>query len=442
MNQTSQTASIGASEPPPPVHAERLTAYEMSEVLSRALREGILAQTGETAVFYDLTRLDSTLALLKSAFPQTALNALAVKSNPTIEILKRIRSAGHGCEVASSGELRLAEVAGFPVGAIVFDSPAKTNAEIEHALKMGVALNANSLSELRRIATLRNSVVSQSRVGIRINPETGIGAIETTSVAVRHSKFGVSLSACREALLRALSEYEWLIGIHVHIGSQGMSREQLLDGIGAVYDFFLQARATAAVNVFNIGGGLPASYRDTDHPIRFNEYACALHSRCPELFSSDVLLVTEFGRAVHASCGWVASKVEYVVEYDDGIPTLFIHVGADMFLRKAYRPADWHHDISVCDPSGRLRTAQKRTFRVAGPLCFAGDYLDQNVSLPQDVQEGDYVIIHDAGAYTFSMWSVYNSRQFPAIVGYEELGARFQYLRKRQTLDDIVAFWS
>jgi diaminopimelate decarboxylase len=96
-----------------------------------------------------------------------------------------------------------------------------------------------------------------------------------------------------------------------------------------------------------------------------------------------------------------------------------------MFLRKAYRPDDWHHDISVCDSSGKLLTGTQREFRVAGPLCFADDYLDRSVSLPANISEGDYVIIHDAGAYTFSMWSMYNSRQFPSIIGYEGAGDNF-----------------
>ncbi|MBZ5526011.1 MAG: diaminopimelate decarboxylase [Acidobacteriia bacterium] len=421
---------------------DRITAPIMAELLSRALHEGVLKNSGETIVFYDLSRLEASLNMLNGAFPPTALHAAAVKANPTVEILKRIRAAGHGCEVASWGELHLAQEAGFAPDRIVFDSPAKTIQEIEYALRMGVGINANTLEELKRIGSLFASADSRSRVGIRINPEIGRGLIETTSVAARHSKFGVSLSECRESLTRVLSECDWLTGVHVHIGSQGMSREQLLDGIGAVYDFFVEARLTANVHVFNIGGGLPAQYRDSDKAIQFEEYARALQRRCPDLFTPGALLITEFGRSLHASCGWVASKVEYVAESHGEAPTIFTHVGADMFVRKAYRPDDWHHDISVCDSTGKLRKGAHKTFRVAGPLCFAGDYLDRNATLPEDTSEGDYVLIHDAGAYTFSMWSIYNSRQFPAIIGYEDNGRNFSCLRARQPVEEIVRFWS
>lgn len=445
MTKTGRKARVGRSDAPlgsRRAFPERLSAPVMAATLSRALAEGVLGSSDDAVVFYDLSRLDWVLDILKAAFPLTTLHAVAVKANPTLEILKRIRRAGHGAEVASMGELQLALAAGFPVEAIVFDSPVKTRGELEVALKMGIRINANTLGELARIARLYSTLGSRNRAGVRINPETGSGYIDATSVAVQHSKFGVSLRECRAALARAFSEYPWLTGLHLHIGSQGMSREQLLDGVGAVYDFFIEARGSAEIHDFDIGGGLPAKYRESDTPTQFNEYATALRQRCPALFDPEVFLVTEFGRSVHASCGWVASKIEYVIEHGDAAPTLLVHVGADMFLRKAYRPDDWHHDISVCDSSGRLRTGPQRLFRVAGPLCFAGDYLDSGVSLPANVTEGDYVLIHDAGAYTFSMWSMYNSRQFPTIIGYEGTGESFRCLRRRQSTDDIVDFWS
>jgi diaminopimelate decarboxylase len=413
----------------------------MAATLSRALAEGILS-SDDAVIFYNLSRLDEVLDSLRIAFPPSTLHAVAVKANPTVEVLKRIRAAGHGAEVASIGELELALTAGFPVEAIVFDSPVKTRGELEVALNMGIRINANTLEELVRIEGLYSKLRSCSQVGVRINPETGPGSIDSTSVAVEHSKFGVSLRGYRAAITRAFSEYPWLTGLHLHIGSQGMSPEQLLDGVGAVYDFFMELRESADICVFNLGGGLSAKYRKSDIATQFDEYAKILLERCPALFDGDVSLVTEFGRSVHASCGWVASRVEYVIEHDDSAVTLVVHVGADMFLRKAYRPDDWHHDISVCDSSGRLRIGPQRMFRVAGPLCFSGDYLDLSVSLPASVSEGDYVIIHDAGAYTFSMWSMYNSRQFPAIFGYDGKDESFCCLRPRQSLEQIVDFWS
>jgi len=413
----------------------------MSATLSRAIAEGAIGNSDDAVIFYNLSRLDDMLRSVRTAFPCNALHTVAVKANPIVEVLRRIQRAGYGAEVASIGELHLALAAGFPAEAIVFDSPVKTRAELEVALKLGTKINANSLGELDRINTLYSALGSRSPVGVRINPETGLGAIAATSVAVRRSKFGVSLRESRAALQRAFSEYPWLTGLHLHIGSQGTSREQLIDGVGAVYDFFVELRERARLRFFNIGGGLPARYKESDTPIHFGDYATLLRERCPALFAPEVVLVTEFGRALHASCGWVAAKVEYVIEHDSGA-TLIVHVGADMFLRRAYRPDDWHHDISVCSSKGQLHTGPEREFSVAGPLCFAGDYLNRSASLPVNVSEGDYIIVHDSGAYTFSMWSMYNSRQFPAVIGYDEADGSFRCLRPRQSLEQIVDFWA
>lgn len=420
---------------------ERLSAEAMSGTLARALVEGAIGNSDDAVIFYNLSRLDEMLGSLRTSFPPNALHTVAVKANPLVEVLRRIQRAGYGAEVASIGELYLALAAGFPAETIVFDSPVKTRAELEVALKLGIKINANSLAELDRINTLYSALGARSQVGVRINPEVGMGAIAATSVAVQHSKFGVSLRESRAALQRAFSEYPWLTGLHLHIGSQGTSREQLIDGAGAVYDFFVELRERLGIRCFNIGGGLPAKYKESDTPIHFTDYAALLRERCPALFAPEVVLVTEFGRALHASCGWVASKVEYVIEHDSG-STLIVHVGADMFLRKAYRPDDWHHDISICDSKGQLHTGPEREFSVAGPLCFAGDYLNRSVSLPVNVSEGDYIIVHDSGAYTFSMWSLYNSRQFPTVIGYNEADGNFHCLRPRQSLEQIVDFWT
>ena len=420
----------------------RLDAAAMAAVLARA-RAGQAPGSGDDAVvFYDLSRLEGRLAALAAAFPPGALHATAVKANPLVEVLKRVRDLGHGAESASLGELELALAAGFPPARIVYDSPVKTRDELAYALRTGVGINANSLDELARIAELRGTRSATGRIGLRVNPEIGAGAIAETSVAVARSKFGVSLKERRDAIVAAFAGHPWLTGLHVHIGSQGMSLDQLAAGVGAVYDLFVDLRRTTAVDTFNLGGGLPAPYRAADVPATYAAYVAALRARCPDLFAADVNLITEFGRSLHAGCGWVASRIEYVTEHADGTATLYVHVGADMFVRRAYRPDQWYHDLSVCDAGGRLRDGPARRTSVAGPLCFAGDYLARDVALPADVRPGDVLLIHDAGAYTFSMWSLYNSRPLPAVLGYESGGDRFHLLRPRQTTDDIVAFWS
>ena len=61
------------------------------------------------------------------------------------------------------------------------------------------------------------------------------------------------------------------------------------------------------------------------------------------------------------------------------------------------------------------------------------------------VNSGDCVLIRDTGAYTLSLWSRHCSRAIPLILGYDEVddrNIRFVTLRRRETADDIVSFWS
>jgi len=193
--------------------------------------------------------------------------------------------------------------------------------------------------------------------------------------------------------------------------------------------------------VFDIGGGLPVSYNTDKEPVTMQQYHSMLKETCPELFTGEFRLLTEFGRYIYANAGWVAAKVEYVKREKD-YNILMTHVGADLFLRKCYNPGDWHHEITVVDKHGNLKTGtDSNKYIIAGPLCFAGDVLATDLILPL-VVEGDYILIHDAGAYTLSMWSRYNSRQIPKVIGYYSDIDTFEILKERETPDDLLAFWS
>ena len=171
------------------------------------------------------------------------------------------------------------------------------------------------------------------------------------------------------------------------------------------------------------------------------DYANAIQENYPSLFTPDFSLITEFGRWVHVNTGWVASRVEYV-KNDPSINTAMIHVGADLFLRECLNAKDWQHEYSVLDKNGYLKEGKDDyPYHLAGPLCFSGDILAKNLELPK-IEEGDYLVIHDAGGYTFSMWSRYNSRQTPRILGYFNNGEKTEVLKERETFGDIYSFWT
>jgi len=428
------------------MHAIRLKATEMSRALRRSLEAGIWQEADRSIIFHDLDFLEKRVRHIQNLFPGSFLHAVAAKANPLPRLLERLRRWDVGSEAATMTEARLAEMSGYPSRHIVFDSPAKTSDDLRYALRAGWHLNADNPGELERIDSLLKEIASESVIGLRVNPRVGMGTIAATSVAGDYSKFGLPLDECAESIKQAYARYPWLTAIHVHVGSQGCSLNQLEKGVRTTLDFALMVNETIRrpnglppISHFDMGGGMPAAYLPKEPSFTIDDYAQRLRDSCPELFDGRFRVITEFGRFVHANAGFTASRVEYVKSYA-GTRTAVIHVGADLLMRRCYMPDQWYHHISVCDAEGRLKeTGAMEQHTIAGPLCFNGDLIAKDISLPR-VEEGDYVLIHDTGAYTLSMWSRHTSRLIPAVWGYSEKGG-FEQLKKGETVEDVYRFW-
>ncbi len=428
----------------------RLTDHQIALTFQRALKlKGKVVGSDDTSViFYDLSAIERRFRDIIRLFPRNALHAVAIKANPLLNILKMIRKWGGGAEVASFPELHIALKAGFPRNKIVFDSPAKTIRELRSALELGVRINVDSFQELDRIDKILTTRRSDSTIGIRINPQVGTGKIRATSVAGLYSKFGIPLHEYRAELKASFLRHEWLRGVHLHIGSQGCTIEQLVSGVGRVFEFVQEVNHALRISgdrrqirIFDIGGGLPVSYVRGGTAPSIVEYKQAIGCRCPSLMGGEFKLITEFGRYVYANAGWVASRVEYVKE-SKSTRTAIVHVGADLLLRESYNPEDWHHEVLVLDEGGRIKSGRSSAKNIiGGPLCFAGDKISYRGILPE-INAGDYVIVQDVGAYTLSMWSRYNSRQVPKVIGYRRNGAEFGVLKEKESVDDVLRFWS
>ena len=418
----------------------RLTLESIRKTIRTAIARGFLADH-DAVIFYDFDGLARRLGLLQALFPPSTLHAVAVKANPLLAVARRLQSLGAGMEAASLAELKLAESAGFSPASIVFDSPVKTAGELAYALARGVHVNADSLDELARIARIVHDRPSSSTIGVRINPQVGTGRIAMTSVAGQFSKFGIPLLEQGPMLREAFLRYPWLSGAHVHVGSQGCPLELLVRGVRTIWEFVQEVRASGGtVTTIDIGGGLPARYRAEETPPDLETYVTTLRRDLP----GDVRKPVPADHRIRARAALTlpaghVSRVEYVKHSVYGNVAM-IHLGADMFLRKCYAPDVWHHDIAVLDARGECKHGPGRRYAVAGPLCFSGDILERDIELPELV-EGDLLVIRDVGAYTFSMWSRYNSRQFPRVLGYENDGERIEILKEREGAEEVVEFW-
>ena len=422
----------------------RISEKDISKTFQKAIKsEGLVKRNDSAIIFYDLDFLSERVNFLKQLFPEDTLHAIAVKANPLIRILEEFKKADIGLETASLPELFIAQKLGFSSNKIIFNSPSKTQEEIEYALKFGAHLNADSFGELDRISELYEATKSVSNIGLRINPQVGAGRIKSTSVAEKISIFGIPIDDHRQEIIEVFVRFKWLKGIHLHIGSQGISIEQLLKGLKKVYRLVKEINSQLIhegrqIVFFDMGGGFPVSYNINDSAPGLEKYVEMARANHPELFSNKYKLITEFGRYINANTAWAVSRVEYV-KNEPNYKILSIHLGADFLLRKAYNPTDWHHEISVLDRNGKLKKGKdKKKYIIAGPLCFASDIIAKDIELPE-VEERDFIVIHDVGAYTLSMWSRYNSRQIPKVIGYKTNS--FCTLKERESLNDLYNFW-
>lgn len=181
-------------------------------------------------------------------------------------------------------------------------------------------------------------------------------------------------------------------------------------------------------------------------------------------------LVTEFGKALVSKAAVVLSQVEDVLFHESGeqqpLLTAIVHSGADLFLRTAYarekfphrisflREKDFHPIIAMHEGGEEKTLAEERevcAVNVVGPLCFSGDVIAENVLMPR-VQRGDYLVVHDAGANTLSLFSRHCSRSSPAVFlfrrlvvtdveGGEKTMLLVDKIRSEETTEEVIAFW-
>ncbi len=392
-------------------------------ILREAVRQGLLdPETALLAAFVDLDGVNATAAALRGAFPAdlTVRHAFAAKANCLVPVLEEVRRSGMGCEVASAGELAQALAAGFDPADIVFDSPAKTRAELAHALRLGVAVNADSFQELARLDEILATRPSASRIGVRVNPQIGAGSITAMSTATATSKFGIGLAdeGTRERLLATYRDRPWLTWVHAHVGSQGCPLDLIARGVAKAVEFAEEINTRLGrrqVTGIDIGGGAPVDFTADDTPPAFAAYADHLRAHAPALFSGRYEIVTEFGRSVLAENGFIAAYVEYT-KTAGGRPVAITHAGAQVATRTAFAPDAWPLRVDAHDPSGRAKRGRPVRQDVAGPCCFAGDLLARDRALPL-LAPGDLVVVPDTGAYYFSTPFHYNSLPEPAVHG-------------------------
>jgi diaminopimelate decarboxylase len=242
-----------------------------------------------------------------------------------------------------------------------------------------------------------------------------------------HSKFGISIQQLPQ-IIEVVEKYDIKInGLHVHTGSEVVDVEVFLKVASILFTAGLQF---SDLEFIDFGGGFKVAYKDGDKITDIQTLGKALtesfNTFC-DRYGKKLQVWIEPGKFLVSESGYLLTKATVVKE----TPTLTF-VGVNTGLNHLIRPMmyDAYHEITnISNPSG-----EKKLYNVVGYICET-DTLGAERML-NEVREGDLLVIHNAGAYGFSMASNYNSRVRPAEVLIENGKGRL--IRKQETLEDLL----
>ena len=353
----------------------------------------------------------------------------ALKANSTLAIARLLRGLGSDVDANSGGEIDVALRAGFIPPQIVFTGVGKTPAELEQAVDLGVkTINAESDGELERIDAIARARQTRTRVALRVNPDIDARSHPHISTGLKTNKFGIPIDDVREIARRAAGRPGLeLVGLHSHVGSQITDLSPLRRAAEALVTLSRELRDDGVtIEHLDLGGGLGISYDGSAAPTA-QDYAGAL---LPAVKDAGLSIILEPGRSIVGPAGALLTSVVDVKEQPGGKLFVILDAGMTELIRPMLYNA-FHRIEPVV-----ARGGPEMICDMVGPLCETSDTLGRDRRLARPVV-GDVFAVLDAGAYGAVMASNYNRRTMPAEVMVNN--GRPQLIRRRQTLDDLVA---
>ena len=354
------------------------------------------------------------------------LICFAVKSNTNINLIKEIKKFGLGADVVSIGELMIALKAGIKPKKIVFSGVGKTSKEIAYAIDKNILLiNAESESEIKEIERIAKFKNKKVKIGIRLNPNTDAKTLNQISTGKKENKFGVNSKIFYELVKYCKNSKNIdLKCLSVHIGSQILDHkpyEKMLKVINKIID-----KTKYYFEFIDLGGGMGISYDDKYKKLNYDRYNSAIKKF---LKDKKTKIIFEPGRSIIGNAGILISKIIYIKKNNQ---KNFIIIDAAM--NDLMRPA-LYGAIHRILPSIRKKKKTKKIYEFVGPVCESTDKFS-TIKNYQELNEKDYIVICDVGAYGISLSSNYNLRPKPLEILVK--GSKIKIIKKRQKHRDII----
>jgi diaminopimelate decarboxylase len=393
-------------------------------------------------VYSQHTLTDHFQKLDKALAPLDHMICFAMKANSNLSVMRTLANLGSSFDVVSGGELQRVIAAGGDPRHCVFAGVAKTEVEIEFALRQNIySFNAESEPEIQRIHRVAARLKKIAPIAVRINPNVNAHTHSKITTGTYEDKFGIQFEHVERVYARSSKlKNIRLRGVQMHIGSQLTTVLPFEKAIRRVLPLVEKLQTKHALEFFSIGGGLGIVYQPAlaSGDSSWWKSSAAKNILTPEKYAARLLpllqplrlkILLEPGRFISGNAGILITRVEYLKR--TGKKNFVI---VDAAMNDLIRPAfyDAYHEIV---PLTKKNVAMVSS-DVVGGVCESGDYFCKDRPLPK-VGEGDYLALLSAGAYGSVMGSNYNARPLAAEVLVS--GKKFACARERQPVKEI---WS
>ncbi len=393
-------------------------------------------------VYSQATLEDHFQKLDRALAPLDHLVCFAMKANSNLSVMRTLANLGSGFDVVSAGELQRVIAAGGDPKKCVFAGVAKSEAEIEFALRKGIySFNCESEPEILRINKVAARLKKRAPIAVRINPNIAAKTHSKITTGTYENKFGIQFEHV-EAIYACASKLSniWLRGVQMHIGSQLTDVTPYDLAVKKVLPLVRKLAEKYELEFFSPGGGLGIIYNPAlaSGSSAWWKSSAAKDILTPTTYAEKLLpllkplglkILIEPGRFIVGNAGALVTQVEYVKR--TGKKNFVI---VDAAMNDLIRPAfyDSFHEIVPLVKKGGATISSD----VVGGICESSDYFSKNRPLAK-VGEGDRLALLSAGAYGSVMSNNYNSRPLAAEVLVN--GKRFAVVRERQKVKDIWA---
>jgi diaminopimelate decarboxylase len=393
---------------------QRLSNTQLSELAERF---------GTPLYVYHAEKIKEQYQKLTQAFSKTnTVFFYACKALTNINVLRYVKSLGANVDCSSINEVKLALLAGFSPGNVLYTSNGIAFSEIQEAKELGVIINIDSISNLEKFGKAYGHTYP---VGIRLRPNIMAGGNLKISTGHEKSKFGIPVEHI-DQVVALVDRYNIMIhDLHIHTGSEIKDVEVFVKGIEVLFDIIPHFKE---LKFIDLGGGFKVPYEEGDSETDID----LLAQKVDELFAAhpdarSLQVWFEPGKFLVSECGYFITKVN-VMKQTPAAEFVSVDSGFNHLIRPMFYDA-YHRIENISNPEG-----EKKRYSVVGNICETDTFAwDRQLS---EVREGDCLVFYNAGAYGFEMSSNFNSRLKPAEVLVKNGEALL--IRRRDAFEDLL----